>query len=149
MLRSRFPISAVFAITLVREGFVLIHEANTRPPILWKNIGGRLERPVNDDELEIELEAMVREFKEEAKKILPRNKFREFTTVDVERGNYSILFYVVDIPEISFTELQKGDEVEEMRVVSRKKLQEMISMNQLVGNHAKAFQEYLEATEEE
>jgi len=36
-----------------------------------------------------------------------------------------------------------------MRVVSRKQLQEMISMQQIVGNHSKALQEYLEATEEE
>ncbi|MEW6616834.1 MAG: NUDIX hydrolase [Patescibacteria group bacterium] len=148
MLKSRFPISAVFAITIVNEGFVLIHEANTRPPVLWKNVGGRLEKPTEDD-VEIELEGIKREFEEETKKKLPRNKFEEFTVVDVERGNYSILFYVVDIPEVSFTELRKGDEVEEMKFVSRKQLQEMISMRQLVGNHAKALQEYLEATEEE
>ena len=148
MLKSRFQISAVFAITIVKEGFVLIHEANTRPPVLWKNVGGRLEKPAEDD-VEIELEGIVREFEEETKKRLPRAKFEEFTAVDVERGKYSILFYVVDIPEISFTELLKGDEVKEMKVVSRKQLQEMIFMNQIVGNHAKAFQEYLEATEEE
>ena len=148
MLKSRFQISAVFAITIVKEGFVLIHEANTRPPVLWKNVGGRLERPAEDD-IEIELEGMVREFKEETKKVLPRSKFEEFTVVDVERGNYSILFYIADIQEISIAELQKGDEVEEMKAVSRKQLEEMISMNQIVGNHKKAFQEYLEATEEE
>jgi len=148
MLKSRFPISAVFAITLVKEGFVLIHEANTRPPILWKNVGGRLEKPAEDD-VEIELEGIVREFAEETKRRLPRAKFQEFTVIDVERGNYSILFYVVDIPEISISELQKGDEVEEMKAVSKKQLQEMISQQQVVENHAKAFQEYLEATEEE
>lgn len=146
-MKSRFPISAVFAITLVKEGFVLIHEANTKPPVLWKNVGGRLEKP--EDDVEIELEGIVREFAEETKKRLPRAKFQEFTVVDVERGGYSILFYVVDIPEVSISELQKGDEVEEMKAVSRKQLQEMISMRQLVGNHAKALQEYLEATEEE
>jgi len=150
MLKSRFPISAVFAITLVKEGFVLIHEANTRPPILWKNVGGRLEKPTEDeDEVEIELEGMTREFKEETKRVLPRVKFQEFTVVDVERGKYSILFYVVDIQEISISELQKGDEVEEMKAVSKKQLQEMISTNQIVENHAKAFLKYLEATEEE
>ena len=148
MLKSRFQISAVFAITIVKEGFVLIHEANTRPPVLWKNVGGRLERPAEDD-IEIELEGMVREFEEETKKILPRAKFQEFTVVDVERGKYSILFYIVDISEVSIAELQKGDEVEEMKTVTRKQLEEMISMRQLVGNHEKAFQEYLEATEEE
>lgn len=148
MLKSRFPISAVFAITIVKEGFVLIHEANTRPPVLWKNVGGRLERPTEDD-LEIELEGIRREFEEETKKKLPRNKFKEFTVVDVEKGKYSILFYIIDIPEVSISELQKGDEVEEMRFISRKQLQEMISMRQLVGNHEKALQEYLEATEEE
>ena len=147
MLKSRFPISAVFAITLAKEGFVVIHDAYKPGEKLWKNIGGRLERPVEDD-IEIELEGMVREFKEETKKTLPRAKFQEFTTVDVKRGNYSILFYVVDIPEISIFELQKGDEVEEMKVVTRRELEDMISMNQIVGNHARALQEYLEAEEE-
>jgi len=147
MLKSRFPISAVFAITIVKEGFVLIHEANTRPPILWKNVGGRLEKPTEDD-VEIELEGIKREFEEETKMKLPRSKFEEFTVVDVERGNYSILFYIVEITDIYFSELRKGDEVEEMKFVSRKQLQEMISMNQIVGNHARALQEYLEAEEE-
>lgn len=142
MLKSRFPISAVFAITLVKEGFVLIHDANKPGEKLWKNIGGRLEKPLDDD-LEVELEGIVREFEEETKKKLPRGKFKEFFVVDVERGKYSILFYITEVPEISISELQKGDEVEDMKIFSKRELEDMLSMKKIVWSHARALDQYL------
>ena len=132
-LKNLYPITAVFAVVMVKEGFVLVHDKDKPAPILYKNPGGMIEPG------ETPFQALERELTKEECRGLPVGSAKELFVADNHKRGYSVMFYFISEPEFSVAEIEAGGEVDILKAVSRKELETMLAYGDIVPQHAAAI----------
>lgn len=141
-MEAKFPVGAVFTITKVSEDNLVIIADKFKPdPKFFKCIGGRVEKG------ETLIQTIAREFEEEVNLRISPESFEELLVIDVENAKvpHSILFYSLEIPEVSLEDMKPGYEVEEIKVVDQKTLEKMICYREVLPKHAMAHIEYFQS----
>lgn len=136
-LKNSYPITSVFAVVMVKEGFILVHDKDKPAPIMYKNPGGMIEPG------ETPLQALERELTEECRG-LPVRSAKKFLMVNNHRRGISIEFFIIREPGISVSQIEAGGEVDILKAVSKKEVEIMLSYGDIVPQHGIAIKAALE-----
>lgn len=137
-MKTLYPVTAIFAVALVKEGFVLVHDSDKPAPIRFKNPGGQVEIG------ETPMQALEREISKEECVGLATRTAKEFFVIDNHKKQFSILFYFISEPEISVSEIQKGAEIDILKAVPKKEVEIMIAWGDILPQHATAIMKAVE-----